>query len=229
MEDNLKDTSTPRDPTRAGPGEQPHETPVETSAPKDPGTPAPAPEPLPENRPAPPIEKLLAIRESFRQAALDAYREEYKELTEVWKALETKAQGTITIGGIFIAAAFTFAKDLASTRLDYYGNLLLGAVIFLLIASVCFSILALKTREVSIPPGGESVEELANDLREVNDGDLFDRKRRFINDQSTLWKTSVSTTRTAIEDKERWLDLSQGFLTVAIVIAGALTLKLLRI
>lgn len=41
-------------------------------------------------------------------------------------------------------------------------------------------------------------------------------------------KTITSTTK-AIEDKELWLHLSQGLLLIAIVIAGALTLKSLKI
>jgi hypothetical protein len=176
-----------------------------------------------------PSAETLKIRESFRQAALDAYREEYKELSEVWKGLETKAQGTITIGGIFIAASFTFAKDLSATRLDYYGNLLLGAAIFLLIPSVLLAVLALKTREVSTPPSGEIIEDMVKDLKEVPDADLPDRKRRFIYDQGLLWQTTITTTKQAIEDKEQWLHLSQGLLLIAIVIAGALTLKLLNI
>jgi hypothetical protein len=184
----------------------------------------PAPQPT-----EPSAAKALEIRESFRQAALDAYREEYKELTEVWKVLETKAQGTVTIAGIFIAAAFTFAKDLAATRLDFYGNLLLGAAIACLIFTIIFSVLALKTREVKLPPAGERVKLMADHYKDVADADLPDRKRRFINQQVNEWQRVVDDARDDIDAKERWIRTAQGFLVIAIITAATITLSLLKV
>jgi hypothetical protein len=188
-------------------------------------TPPPAPPTL-----VPSYEKVVEMRESFRQAALDAYREEYKELSEVWKGIELKAQGTITIAGIFIAAAFTFAKDLTTNqRLDFYGNLLLGAAIVCLIISIIFSVLALKTREVYLPPGGERIKNMADHYKAVIDEDLPDRKRRFINQHTSAWQEVVDDAREAVDDKERWVRTAQGFLVVAIIIAATLTLGLLKV
>jgi hypothetical protein len=188
-------------------------------------TPLPAPPAL-----VPSYEKAVEMRESFRQAALDAYREEYKELSEVWKGIELKAQGTITIAGIFIAAAFTFAKDLTATqRLDFYGNLLLGAAIVSLIISIIFSVLALKTREVELPPGGERLKNMADHYKAVRDEDLPDRTQRFINQHASAWQEVVDDAREAIDDKERWVRTAQGFLVVAIIIAATLTLGLLKV
>src|SRR6266852_3037846 len=94
------------------------------------------------------FDEALKIRTSWSEAVLDTYRKEYAELSDVWKGIDTKAQGTATIAGVFVAAAFTFAKDLTGNKLDNLGRWLLAVAIFLLIVSIAFSVFALKMREV---------------------------------------------------------------------------------
>lgn len=172
-------------------------------------------------------EKILENKESLRQAALDVYRDEYKELSETWKSLETKAQGTVTIAGIFIAASFTFAKDLTTTRLSFNENLILGAAIICLIISVLFSVMALKTREVDAPPSGERILEMTDHLIDLPD--LAERRVRFIYDQAKLWESVVRTTKDALYEKESFLRTAQGFLVVAVLLAATISLRLLKV
>jgi hypothetical protein len=181
------------------------------------------------NTPAVSAESATSMRQTLRQMALDSYREEYKELSDVWKALETKAQGTVTIAGIFIAAAFTFAKDLATTRLDFYGNLFLGAAIIFLIPTIILSVLVLWRRTVKSIPGGEAVEQWADDIGETLDEDLPEMTRRFIDQQSSVWKTTVSSAKEAITQKENLLHAAQILLLLAIGAAAVVTLKLINV
>lgn len=175
------------------------------------------------------LESALAMRQLLRQMALDSYREEYKEFSDVWKALETKAQATVTIAGIFMAAAFTFAKDLAATRLDYYGNLFLGAAIILLIPTIICSVFVLWRRTVKSVPSGEDVESWADAIANTSDDDLPDRTCRFLDQHSSVWKETVASTKEAIAEKERLLHLAQTLLLFAIGAAVVVTLKLLRV
>lgn len=174
-------------------------------------------------------ESALSMRQLLRQRALDSYREEYKELSEVWKALETKAQGTVTIAGIFIAAAFTFAKDLAATRLDYYGNLFLGAAIILLIPAIICSVLVLWKRTVQSIPSAEDIEWWADLIRDTPDNALPDRICSFLDQQSIVWKETVASSRDAIERKAELLLVAQVLLLLAIGAASVVTLKLIRV
>ncbi len=43
------------------------------------------------------------LKEQLLASALEAYRQEYKELSESWRSLEAKAQAGVAVAGIFIA------------------------------------------------------------------------------------------------------------------------------
>jgi len=174
-------------------------------------------------------ESANAMRQLLRQIALDSYREEYKEISDVWKALEAKAQGTVTIAGIFVAAAFTFAKDLAASRLDFYGNLCLGAAIMLLIPTIICSILVLWKRTVKSIPSGEAIESWADAIAEATDDDLPDRIRRLLDQQSAVWKETVASAKDAIDKKAQLLHTAQVLLVFAIGAAAIVTLRLLKV
>jgi hypothetical protein len=183
----------------------------------------------PSSTPVVSAESADLMRRFLRQTALDSYREEYKEFADVWKSLESKAQGTVTIAGIFIAAAFTFAKDLATTRLDFYGNVFLGAAILLLIPTVICSVLVLWKRTVKSIPSGETVEQCADALVQTTDDDLADHTRRFLDQQSALWKETVASTKEAIARKAELLHAAQVLLLLAIGAAAVVTLKLINV
>jgi len=179
--------------------------------------------------PSPSAETLISMRRTLRQTVLDSYKEEYKELSDVWKSLETKAQGTVTIAGIFIAAAFTFAKDLASTRLDYYGKLFLAGAIVLLIPTIILSVLALRRRTIKWIPAGIDVERWADDIEDVPNDELTDRARRFIDVHSEVWRETVASKKKATAKKEELLYAAQILLLFAIGAATIVTLKLLNL
>ncbi len=177
--------------------------------------------------PGPSVETLISMRRTLRQTVLDSYKEEYKELSDLWKSLETKAQGTVTIAGIFIAAAFTFAKDLTSTRLDFCSKLFLAVAILLLIPTVILSVLALRRRTIRWIPAGADVEQIADHIEDVPNEDLADRARRFIDEHSGIWKQTVESTREATTRKEELLNVAQILLLFAIGAATIVTLRVL--
>jgi len=54
-------------------------------------------------------------REKAAAEIIAAYESEFDRLEDTWKGLETKAQGTITVAGVFIGFVLAFAKDLSTT------------------------------------------------------------------------------------------------------------------
>jgi hypothetical protein len=50
-------------------------------------------------------------REVLLRDALDAYQKEYRELIDKWRNLEGKAQGVVTVSGIFLAGMFAFIRN----------------------------------------------------------------------------------------------------------------------
>jgi len=174
-------------------------------------------------------ESAVSMRQMLRQVTLDSYREEYKELSDVWKSLEAKAQVTVTIAGIFIAAAFTFAKDLTTTRLDFYGNLCLGAAMIFLIPTIVLAVFVLWRRTVKSIPGGETVEQWADISGNTSNENLPEMTRRFIDQQSIVWKDTVASAKEAIVQKEECLHAAQILLLLAIGAAAIVTLKLINV
>jgi len=163
-------------------------------------------------------------RESLLKTALDAYRDEYEKMAEIWRGLEGKAQGNIAIAGIFIAGAFAFVRDIIRASPNYQKYIFVVALV-LLVFSVFYSLLALRTRSVQSPPGGEIASQLVGDLLpRINDKDFEDRMPAFIRDQIEGWKPCVEEVRKANEDKAAYLWVAQRALIAAILLVAALTI-----
>jgi hypothetical protein len=163
-------------------------------------------------------------RESLLKTALDAYRDEYEKLAEIWRSIEVKAQGNIAIAGIFIAGAFAFVRDIIRPSPNCQKHIFVVAL-GLLVASVIFSLLALRTRSMLRPPGGEIVSKLVGDLLPlISEKDFEDRMPAFIENQIKGWKQSVEGVRKANEDKASHLWVAQLSLLAAILLVAVLTI-----
>ncbi len=120
--------------------------------------------------------------------ALEGYREEYRDLSDTWRNLDGKAQGSGAIAGIFLAAVFAWVRPLAA-GVGIPERLLLSASIVLLVASVVAAVLALQVRSVSAPPLGEETGDMIRDLlRPENAGELPARIPRLFQDQIRAWR-----------------------------------------
>lgn len=165
------------------------------------------------------------IRESLQKAVLESYRDEYKELSEAWRNLESKAQGSVAIAGIFIGGAFAYIREIGSEagRLE---KVFLGASIICLIISVTFAVLALTVRKVAAPPIGEYVDGLVQDLlRLENDDDLVHRLPRFTGDQIDSWREVTTDAKQRTRSKANCLSGSHVFLVLAILAIALLSIS----
>lgn len=176
------------------------------------------------------MEDASKIKEFLRKTLLDSYRDEYKEISDIWRGLETKAQGNIAIAGIFIAGAFAFISkiDQQTSRLE--KGFLISALVFL-VASVIFSVLVLRVRQVYFPPMGGFIDQMFIDhLKITIDTELFDRLPRFINDQAKAWRKVKTNTEAQNKLKARYLGFAQWFLLIAILtIASATLIKIIQL
>jgi len=115
------------------------------------------------------------VRSELTRFVLDSLINEYKELADTWKTLDTKAQGTGTIAGVFLAAIFTWSRDLPAgfTCANKFG---LGVALLFLIVVVLLSLFALAVREHDDLPQGRSVKGMYSDLNDVDlQQEHFDR------------------------------------------------------
>ena len=152
---------------------------------------------------------------------LNSYRDEYKDLADNWKALDTKAQGTGAIAGVFLAAGFAWVRDLPAEFLSWQRGFLAFSLAFLAL-SILFALFALWVRTIPSPPLGEVVKVLTDDLLPALQGDeSAQRATAFVNDQVELWRTTNTSVFGKSQRKGHWVICSQNSLFLA---AGALAL-----
>jgi hypothetical protein len=161
-------------------------------------------------------------QDELREKALTASYDEYKELINAWRTLDTKAQGNITIAGIFVAAAFAYL-----TKFDRLGLgervFLLFTVIFLIIC-VVLSLIVLQVREVPPHYLGGLMRKVAGDLEGASQEKLRAYLPKVYNMHANLWSSTSEKLIKANKDKGEFLWLAQVSLIVAIVTAAMLVI-----
>lgn len=140
--------------------------------------------------------------------------------------LESKAQASITVSGIFFAAAFAYARETAPLS-ECARTTLLGCLSALLL-SVASALLALRVRQTSLAPQGTFVDGLVGDLLQLPDDRLTDESiTRFGHDRIMQWKETVAATEAANRAKAKWVWASQMLLVAAM--AGAALFTFMRV
>jgi hypothetical protein len=134
------------------------------------------------------VADLPELRESVRETVLDAYKAEYKELADTWRAIELKAQGAVVTAGIFIAAVLAFIGRLSNASRTG-ERILLTLVTISLMASVLFAIRALGVRRIKAPPRGDDIACLASPMRDTQCADVLEERLfRMRGDVISLWR-----------------------------------------
>lgn len=156
--------------------------------------------------------------------ALESYREEYRDLSETWRSLDTKAQGLGAIAGIFLAALFAWARELPVTlgRCEHW--LVVGSIL-LLVGTILAVVLALRVRRVAAPPLGEETAQMVTDiLRKQSADELGERLAAFYHDQITAWKDTNRDMRQHADSKASRIGFAQATVLLAGVFAAVLSI-----
>lgn len=155
-------------------------------------------------------------------AVVSACEFEYKDLVDSWRLLETKGQALSSVAGIFIAAAFAFARDL-STGTSRPLKLVLLLAVGALLWTIVWGVAALFVRAVQSPLGASGKLALTDDLLRVQASpDFPDRYRNFLRDQIAVWEGALDSFRTANHQKARFLVAGQSTLLFASLLVTAL-------
>lgn len=158
------------------------------------------------------------------QQVLSSFRDEWKQHEDLWKMLDTKAQGATAIAGIFIAGASAVARAVPSGASQPFKGALVLAVALLVIAAV-LAVLALWVRSFVTPPRGEPFAKLVHDyLRVRKPEDAAERWDLVSRDQIELWEICIKSLRQTNASKARLLRGAQAFLAAAAVAFAGLTI-----
>lgn len=139
-------------------------------------------------------------RQTLLTDALAQYRAEYALLVDRWKVLETKAQGTAAIAGIFVAGVFAITRDLDGST-PFYEVWLLAGVTLLLTTAILFAVRALFIRNLTDPPAGSQLEQLAMDVVTLDDEGFEKHLPAVYSEQFTVWREANEAIRHAVVAK----------------------------
>lgn len=114
---------------------------------------------------------------------VDSRKEEYRELSDLWRNVDTKAQGVIALAGILLAAFIALIAKVQSSpgqhvngELTALGLVLSLLAVCLLTASMICSVLSLKLRKSAGSPYlNGSLRTAVEDLLLIKETDRTDR------------------------------------------------------
>lgn len=170
-------------------------------------------------------DKTVAASDIF-DAVLGSYGDSYKDLSETWRHIDSKAQSVLGASGILVGALVAFAKSGGSAHLPAAAVM---ALMVLLGACVLLALMALWIRSVPAPPTGQELEGLARDLvgASVN-GDVSARYLDYLRQRMKAWSDVVRKVSDANSSKAWCVLLSQCALAVAVLVGVVLVIVRLR-
>ena len=157
--------------------------------------------------------------------ALKAYQDEYKDRSETWRTIESKAQAVVTAGGAFLGGLFALTQKMEAPVPPEHVTLIIVSVAALS-GAVVSGLFALKLRRISEPPTGTFVfgdtvaicrtgsptAEAANNLKR---------------DIARIWGECVTSVAAANRQKAGLVRLAQILIGVGALSVSVLTLALL--
>lgn len=162
------------------------------------------------------------IEEFLRSEALSAYREEHEALLGSFRDLDSKAQATIAIAGVFLAASFAFVRQISENS-EFVLKMALSLNICLLVSAILCAVLAMRLRKTIKPPSARLISKLTNDLL-ASEGTLSKRLPGFYGDQSAQWARAIASIDPIVDKKARLVRLAQLALVIAILCIAATTI-----
>jgi hypothetical protein len=138
--------------------------------------------------------------------------------------MDGKAQGTITIAGVFLAAVFATVRAVAEgvATLD---KVLIALAVLLLGISVVFAGLALRVRAIPAGPPGDEVQRAIEDIVDARADEQDECRIQFLRSQIIAWAECARTLVHANAAKARHVKWAQGLLFVGIACALVVALR----
>ena len=168
----------------------------------------------------PSARSVKQLRGALLESVLAAYQEEYRDAAERWKNLETKAQGTVAIAGIFVAGILAFIRPSDAMTLRPAERVLLAVAISTFAGAVVCAAAALILRARDSVPS-QLVEKMAADLRRDTDEGLVASLDGYLFDQIEAWTTVNTETRRTLAGKAQALAAGQALLIVGVLLFAA--------
>ena len=169
----------------------------------------------------------MTTRTELLKAVLEGYQEEHKDLVETWKTVESKAQGTVAVAGVFLAACFAWAREADQIK-DEWQLVGLVVAVILLVGSVVAALASLKIKDLPRGILGDGLSKLVIDFLSLSDAnELGEREEVLYRDSIRLWSENNQSMRSTINRKATCLARSQLLAVSAAVVVACVTCKAL--
>jgi uncharacterized membrane protein YqjE len=168
---------------------------------------------------------MSELRINLVKDLLQSSISEHSDAHANFAALDTKAQNTVTIGGIFLAGALAFFNGDSLQKLIMLGShsvlILLGMVVLLLMLSTIFCIWGMRIRDISISDVTISQEEVEGILEQSSD-ELSIRYENYLLSQVGVWSKISKELHEVNQRKAKAVRRGQLFLGIAILFVAIL-------
>ena len=164
------------------------------------------------------------LQRDAAQFALDCTKSEYADLADTFKSLDSKAQGTVTLAGILVAAPFAFLKEVTGMAGPLQW-LVTGTLLASLVTIGCV-LLALRVAEVAMPLSGSVAARLAADASrdDLPEDDAEAAKDElmsaFLTDVQGTWAMAVEDLRATTLSKAAWVARAQRLAALSAALAS---------
>ena len=162
------------------------------------------------------------------ERAMNSYMDEYKEASEIWKTLENKAQVTIAVAGVFLAAVFSFSRD---AGVDCRVKLLLSLTLIAILVALLCALWVLKSTAYDVPFDSGSTMKKARELLApiYARGEPGSRYLELISQLASGFEDSLKTIDAVNETKEQRLSFAYVLLVLASLFATAAAMTQLAV
>ncbi len=172
---------------------------------------------------------MSSLRIRLLEKVLQSCAEEYSFHERIFAHLDTKAQSTTAISGIFLAAALAFlhgdAVEQLTAQAGLLGLILVGLAILGLIVSVVFALVAMRVQTVPAPLAAadklKMVDEvLSLDEKEFDEGTV----EAHLRDRGSAWPKVLEGISKTNDAKAQSVWYAQCSLAVSILFVGLMLL-----
>ena len=172
--------------------------------------------------------EIVRLQEALVDLELKGLSDEYNELADTWKQIDTKAQVTASVAGVFLGGVFAIQRT-PNLVLPPPEIWFLAAALTLLVLSIISAIMGLQLRDISFPPRGVSHAEIFDSLYGTEEflrggSGLLERRLRHKQQQVGLWRQVNAKTLKILTSKGKCTLAAQWLFAIGVSVFAFLSI-----
>jgi hypothetical protein len=150
----------------------------------------------------------------FYEFAVDRFAFEYDQLLESWKQIDSKAQATATIGGVFLAATLVFVRT-STLGLSKPQAIAIGLTATCLVLTIGLAVVAMLVRQAFLPMSGAQAATIVSHVLTQPSAEAEVRYNGMLADTIDSWGPVNTQLREGLTVKTSRLEMAQKLLLVS--------------